>query len=358
MSRKAYKRDDAQPDLFVLAGVASFGLPTPIEQERAEEHAIATAEAAAELDDPASRDDDENERGEWRDEHERQHRKVMALAETAKIEELVWMEGKKRAYSRGNAYLVFQWFEHEGLFYSRHELSSGTGSSSGPFCVAKGVTNRDELLLQEMRSNLSRAAHRYAMRDWGSDGESDWKTMEKFAAWCIDQCPPLMFGADLAQEFEALKAQHRADEEERRRMLKDVHDLREQLVDAMYRAEGRDKPDHVSDWWRNLYGSGGDVFARADVQLQGDWPNRLRVMIYSARPHYQGDLSATEQDSPEQLEAWRAALEPLMSVPVVVASRELQEAHYYDSARREVTWPSDRSRAYHLRVLQLEELDT
>ncbi|EFX60408.1 hypothetical protein DAPPUDRAFT_124286, partial [Daphnia pulex] len=231
-----------------------------------------------------------------------------------KVEQLRWEEkkGGRAGHSQGQGLYALQWYQEGGKFHARTEHYMINSGGSGPFYEVEGVTSRHDLILLFMRRVIKSCAHDFAGRHC-SDGPAKWAQAQKKAAWAIGQCPPLMYGVDLAQEFEELKATLDANEIERCKMLHDVSDMRDKIFSAMYDAEGRDLPEHMSDWFKNTYGSDDDIFARADIQLQGEWPNDLRVMIYSAGPHYQGAIE--NEDTPEQLEAWRVALSERLPIP-------------------------------------------
>lgn len=282
-----------------------------------------------------------------------EHTRITALANAARIECLEWREGRKKGWGAGQSYFTLEWFEHAGRFYARRDAVLGTGGGGGPFREV-AAADRNGLILSALRGELKGCAHAYAMRDWGSDGERRWAVALKLSRWAIDQCPALMFGADLAAEFEAMQAAAVAAEQERRQMLRDVEALRDQLIGALYAANGSEPPENASDWHIKIRGTPDD-FGRADVQVQGDWPNRLRVMIYSARPHFQGAIDDMRPETPEQLETLQSALAKRMPCPVEIAPLPYQQAHYYPVARREITWPTDPARAYHLRVLGMED---
>lgn len=296
---------------------------------------------------------DGDHRDAWRAEIERMNALVAEKRDAGRIERLAWGEASptplgKCSCTKGA--IAIDYFEHEGRWFSKRQYSFGSSGGGGPFSECDGITSREDFILSAMRRELRGCAHSIAMKWHDPTGA---KEAERVAAWAIGQCPPLMFGADLAQEFEQLTAKAIAEEEERHVMLKDVEAKRDALLHAWREASGMEPNPKCSDWHNNTYG-GMEGQLLGDVQIQGLWPDQLRVTVYSCGPRYGSTEEPENALTGEQMEALRSSLERLQDVPVMVAPLEMELAHYYPVVRRKVTRRCDQFLSQALRDLRME----
>lgn len=183
--------------------------------EREQEDETAEAEAAAERGFPGYADDDENEAGEvvdrrdaerraWEAERARIAAGIEAARAAGRSRTILWGKAKAGTITWGGAGWLVELFEHDGaVFVGRADFAMQDSGSYRGHRQVKGARTLDEGALVMFRERLDACARE--ARDHGWQGTKT-KQCAQLAAWIIEQCPPLLYGVDLAAEYQQLRA--------------------------------------------------------------------------------------------------------------------------------------------------------
>ena len=189
------------------------------------EEATAEEEAALERGFPGYAEADENELGEqverfelerierqrigqeaWALERQRIADAIEAATAAGRTRTIQWGKAKRDSCVWGGAGWIVELYEHDGqVFIGRADLELHNSGGYHGNCQIEGARTLDEGALHVFRKQLRDCAKETRGHSW-EDARA--KQCDQLARWIIEECPPLLYGADLAAELEQMRTKY------------------------------------------------------------------------------------------------------------------------------------------------------